>query len=91
MSNHPGKLTTDLPKKTTSNPVFATPSASIMGGIPSGAKSKLLSPKVYPAPQPPIQWPISADSNRVKKLNWGDDKVDYYLNNLFALLFTRLE
>lgn len=69
------KLPPSLTNKTTANPVFATPSASLMGGIPSGTKSKVMSPKVYPAPQPPLHWPIPIDSTRVKKLNWGDDKV----------------
>lgn len=79
------KLTTTLAKKTTANPVFATPSASVMGGIPSGIpKTKLTSPKVYPAPQPPLQWPISIDSNRVKKLNWGDDKVNHLRINFYV-------
>lgn len=60
-----------------SNPMFGdrvvTPTASAMGGIPSDvAKARIPSPKVHPAPQPPI-WPSS--STRVKKLSWGDDKV----------------
>ncbi|KAJ8951840.1 hypothetical protein NQ318_019815 [Aromia moschata] len=63
------------------NPVFGerlrTPTASAMGGVPSDAKSRIPSPKVHPAPQPPqTLWPSSASSVRVKKLSWGDDKTD---------------
>lgn len=72
---NPETLASPLSKKRTSNTVFATPSASMMGGIPTGTKRKITSPKIYPAPHPPVQWPHSIDSNRVKKLNWGDDKV----------------
>lgn len=52
-----------------------SPTATAMGGLPTGTTSKAKpSPKVHPAPQPPI-WPHSAMPNRVKKLSWGDDKV----------------
>lgn len=51
------------------------PTATAMGGIPSEIKSKLPSPKVHPAPQPPLLWPANASVSRVKKLSWGDDKV----------------
>lgn len=60
------------------NPMFGdkskSPTATAMGGIPSDLKSRIPSPKVHPAPQPPA-WPQSATSSRVKKLSWGDDKV----------------
>jgi hypothetical protein len=67
-----------------SNPMFGdrvkSPTATAMGGIPSDlVKSRIPSPKVHPAPQPPA-WPNSASSTRMKKLSWGDDKV---LNNKF--------
>ncbi|KAJ3655050.1 hypothetical protein Zmor_014194 [Zophobas morio] len=63
-----------------SNPMFGdrvkTHTASAMGGIPSDlVKSRIPSPKVHPAPQPP-GWPSSASSSRTKKLSWGDDKTD---------------
>lgn len=60
-----------------------SPTATAMGGIPSDVKSRIPSPKVHPAPQPPI-WPQSASSARVKKLSWGDDKV---FINLFQKIF----
>ncbi|KAB0797967.1 hypothetical protein PPYR_08960 [Photinus pyralis] len=67
-----------------SNPVFGdvlrSPTASALGGVPNSANSKSKpSPKVHPAPQPPL-WPHSAMSNRVKKLSWGDDKIDGEIN-----------
>ncbi|XP_049822216.1 protocadherin Fat 3 isoform X2 [Aethina tumida] len=70
----------NLGPRKVSNPMFgdervASPTASAMGGIPSELKSRLPSPKVHPAPQPPM-WPHSASSTRVKKLSWGDDKTD---------------
>ncbi|KAK9879639.1 hypothetical protein WA026_006704 [Henosepilachna vigintioctopunctata] len=66
-----------------SNPVFTdrlrNPTAVAMGGIPTiaveAARSRIPSPKVHPAPQPPI-WPQPIASTRVKKLSWGDDKTD---------------
>ncbi|XP_045471054.1 protocadherin-16 [Harmonia axyridis] len=67
-----------------SNPVFndrlRNPTATAMGGLPNLAtqlsKSTIPSPKVHPAPPPPV-WPHSATSSvRVKKLSWGDDKTD---------------
>ncbi|CAH0557101.1 unnamed protein product [Brassicogethes aeneus] len=65
--------------KKVSNPMFGddrqlSPMATAMGGIPTDLKSRIPSPKVHPAPQPPM-WPHSA-SSRVKKLSWGDDKTD---------------
>lgn len=64
-----------------SNPVFggdkARPGTAVaIGGIPSEPKSRIPSPKVHPAPQPPVNvlWPTAAA--RVKKLSWGDDKVN---------------
>ncbi|KAG5876666.1 hypothetical protein JTB14_027143 [Gonioctena quinquepunctata] len=66
------------PKKI-SNPMFGsrsrTPTACALGGIPSEMKSRIPSPKVNPAPQPPPVWPSSDTANRVKKLSWGDDPV----------------
>lgn len=64
-----------------SNPMFGDlnrpPTASAMGGIPSDvSKSRIPSPKVHPAPQPP-NWPSAAVSTRVKKLSWNDDRVSY--------------
>ncbi|XP_044750836.1 protocadherin-16 [Coccinella septempunctata] len=66
-----------------SNPVFndrsRNPTATAMGGLPNlsmqVSKSKIPSPKVHPAPQPPM-WPNSTTSSRVKKLSWGEDKTD---------------
>ncbi|KAL3281094.1 hypothetical protein HHI36_004318 [Cryptolaemus montrouzieri] len=66
-----------------SNPMFTdrmrSPTATAMGGIPSiaaeVARSRIPSPKVHPAPQPPL-WPHSTSSARVKKLSWGDDKTE---------------
>ncbi|XP_015835493.1 protocadherin beta-12 [Tribolium castaneum] len=63
-----------------SNPMFGdrvkSPMATAMGGIPSDlVKSRIPSPKVHPAPQPPA-WPSSTSSTRTKKLSWGDDKTD---------------
>ncbi|KAK9721611.1 Cadherin domain [Popillia japonica] len=71
---------TSAPADKISNPVFAdrmrSPTASAMGGVPNDvAKSRIPSPKVHPAPQPPI-WANSSLANRVKKLSWGDDKTD---------------
>nr|XP_023017752.1 cadherin EGF LAG seven-pass G-type receptor 2-like [Leptinotarsa decemlineata]XP_023017753.1 cadherin EGF LAG seven-pass G-type receptor 2-like [Leptinotarsa decemlineata] len=64
--------------KKISNPMFGgrsgTPTASALGGISSEMKSRIPSPKVHPAPQPPPVWPSSDASNRVKKLSWGDDR-----------------
>ncbi|CAG9859531.1 unnamed protein product [Phyllotreta striolata] len=61
--------------KKITNPMFGersrTPTATALGGVPSELKIK--SPKVHPAPQPPL-W--ASDSARVKKLSWGDDKTD---------------
>lgn len=53
-----------------------SPTATAMGGLPNDviAKSRIPSPKVHPAPQPPV-WPSTGLANRVKKLSWGDDKV----------------
>lgn len=88
---------TVLPKKI-SNPMFGeqrsatirSPMATAMGGIPSEMKSRLPSPKVHPAPQPPV-WPHSAaSSTRVKKLSWGDDKVcgeEYSFLNVKLVFF----
>lgn len=58
-----------------------SPSASALGGIPSDPKSRIPSPKVHPAPQPPV-WPHSTIAGRVKKLSWGDDKVIYGISLL---------
>lgn len=72
---------TDVEK---SNPMFVdrmrrSPSASALGGIPSNeVKSRIPSPKVHPAPQPPV-WPHSTIAGRVKKLSWGDDKVIFFI------------
>nr|XP_022918947.1 protocadherin Fat 4 [Onthophagus taurus]XP_022918948.1 protocadherin Fat 4 [Onthophagus taurus] len=75
-----------------SNPMFGdrmrSPTATAMGGIPNElSKSRIPSPKVHPAPQPP-SWPGSSLANRVKKLSWGDDKTDSdstdNLNNIDA-------
>lgn len=64
------------------NPMFGdknrSPTASAMGGLPIDVKSRLPSPKVHPAPQPP-SWPQNASCSRVKKLSWGDDKVRRFL------------
>ncbi|XP_056632949.1 cadherin EGF LAG seven-pass G-type receptor 2-like [Diorhabda sublineata] len=49
------------------------PTATALGGIPSDIRSKIPSPKVHPAPQPPL-W--ASDCSRAKKLSWGDDKTD---------------
>lgn len=62
------------------NPVFGdkaqrSPTATAMGGVPSEVKTRIPSPKVHPAPQPP-NWPQNASCSRVKKLSWGDDKVE---------------
>lgn len=77
-------LTPEKPQSTptmvekVTNPMFdnlKSPTASAMGGIPTEmARSRIPSPKVHPAPQPPI-WPSSALPARVKKLSWNDDKV----------------
>ncbi|KAF5288029.1 hypothetical protein FQA39_LY15558, partial [Lamprigera yunnana] len=67
-----------------SNPVFGdalcSPTASALGGLPSNNKIKP-SPKVHPAPQPPV-WPHSVVPNKVKKLSWGDDKIDSDSDNI---------
>lgn len=67
-----------------SNPMFdqlKSPTASAMGGIPTEiVRSRIPSPKVHPAPQPPI-WPNAAVPSRVKKLSWNDDKV--VINTVF--------
>lgn len=73
-----------------SNPVFndrlRNPIATAMGGVPNLAmqtsKSKIPSPKVHPAPPPPM-WPHSTTSSRVKKLSWGDDKVINYISHAY--------
>ncbi|KAK4880119.1 hypothetical protein RN001_008265 [Aquatica leii] len=77
------QLVTD--KSINSNPVFGdalrSPTASALGGLPSNSAKTKPSPKVHPAPQPPM-WPHSALSNRVKKLSWGDDKIDSDSDNV---------
>ncbi|CAH1176126.1 unnamed protein product [Phaedon cochleariae] len=70
----------DKSPKKIPNPMFGdrtrSPTATAIGGIPSELKSKIPSPKVHPAPQPPPVWPSSDGSTRVKKLSWVDDKTD---------------
>ncbi|KAF5307815.1 hypothetical protein FQR65_LT06687 [Abscondita terminalis] len=68
------------------NPMFGdalrSATASAIGGVPNSTIAKAKpSPKVHPAPQPPV-WPHSAMSNRVKKLSWGDDKIDSDSDNV---------
>lgn len=69
------------------NPMFgdrttSSPTATAMGGIPTELlKARIPSPKVHPAPLPPL-WPQSSSSTRVKKLSWGDDKV--LINSYFV-------
>ncbi|XP_066156678.1 cadherin EGF LAG seven-pass G-type receptor 2 [Euwallacea fornicatus] len=67
------------PKSAVNNPVFGSDksrsaTAVALGGIPSN--KRIPSPKIHPAPQPPmgVLWPSAA--SRVKKLSWGDDKTD---------------
>ncbi|XP_028129722.2 protocadherin beta-12-like [Diabrotica virgifera virgifera] len=71
--------------KKITNPMFGdrsrTPTASAMGGIPSELRSKIPSPKVHPAPQPPL-W--ANDCSRIKKLSWGDDKTETENNENIA-------
>ncbi|XP_048521260.1 protocadherin-23 [Dendroctonus ponderosae] len=67
-----------LLKSHISNPMFSTDkmrpgTAVALGGIPSEAsKSRVPSPKVHPAPQPPATDLWTSTAGRVKKLSWGD-------------------
>ncbi|KAK5646834.1 hypothetical protein RI129_005298 [Pyrocoelia pectoralis] len=84
LQNGSEKHSTGQTQDKVSNPVFGdvmrSPTASALGGLPNSANNKTKpSPKIHPAPQPPI-WPHSATSNRVKKLSWGDDKIDGEIN-----------